>query len=787
MALEIFKLVGSVFVDTASAEKSLQKTDKKAGSLGATLVNGIKSVGKFAATMGTAVVAAGGAVVALTESTREYRTEQGKLEAAFKAAGFEGNEARTTYEALNGVLGDSGQAVEAANHLALLCDSEEELATMTNAMTGIYATFGDSLPLEGLAEAANETAKVGTVTGSLADALNWVSLGSDGWRAALGGNEKALKAFSRASRSGASNEEAFTAALQACSTEQERQALITSTLNVAYGDAADAYREVNGEVIAANIAQDNLTNAMANVGEKLEPIVTQGKELLTQVLTKASPYIESLANVVVPALVSVLSGLVDGVDLVIQGVQDGLSWLQQIGAYAAETFQPIIDDLATAFNWVKQQLDPFITALGEYFTSGQAAEGVTNTVKAAIDFLADAYVAVKGLIAEVVQGFQDANAWMLEHETMLTLVGIAVGTLTAAIIAYNTAQAIKNAGGIVELAQLALLQVQLWGLTAAEAAHTAASTVAATVTTAFGAAVNFLTSPITLVVLAIGALIAIIYLLVTNWDTVKEVAANVWAKVQEIWAAVAAWFDTNVVQPVKSGFETATEAVKNAFLNAWTGIQNAWSAVSGFFSGIWSSITATFSNVTNWFRDTFSQAWQAVKDVFSTGGKIFDGIKSGISDVFKTTVNAIIRGLNKVISVPFNKINDILTSVRNVSVAGITPFSFVGSISVPQIPELEEGAVLERGQVGLLEGNGAEAVVPLHKNREWTRAVARDMDTALGGSSDSKVVDVLLDILAAIEAMTGLGIYLDTDALVGSLAKPLDRKLGQLQAAKARG
>lgn len=673
MALEIFRLIGSVFVDTDAAEKSLQKTDKNAGSFAKTLGNGIMAAGRFAAKVGAAVVAVGGGVVALTESTREYRTEQGKLEAAFKAAGFEGGEARATYEALNGVLGDSGQAVEAANHLALLCDSEEELKEMTNAMTGIYATFGDSLPLEGLAEAANETAKVGTVTGSLADALNWVSLGSDGWREALSGNEAALKAFSRASESGANNEDAFTAALQACSTEAERQALITSTLNVAYGDAAEAYREVNGEVIAANEAQDKLNNVMATIGGTLEPIVTKGKTLLAEVLEKAAPTITTLAEVAIPVLVT--------------------------------AFETLVTWLGSAVQW-----------------------------------------------------FSDAYTWIKENESAVTLIAIAIGTFTAALVAYEIAQ---NAATIAQNA-------------------------GAIASGALGAAVNFLTSPITLVILAIGALIAIIYLLVTNWDTVKEVAANVWAKVQEIWALVAEWFDTNVVQPVKSGFETATSAIQDAFVNAWAGIESAWSVVSEFFSGIWTSITTTFSNVTTWFRDTFSEAWQAVKDVFSTGGKIFDGIKEGISDVFTTTVNAIIRGLNKVISVPFNKINDILTSVRNVSVAGITPFSFVGSITVPQIPELEEGAVLERGQVGLLEGNGAEAVVPLHKNREWIGAVARDMDTAMGGASSGRVVSVLLDILEAIEALTGLGIYLDTGALVGGLAKPMDRKLGQLQAAKGR-
>ena len=94
MALEIFKLVGSVFVDTEQAEKSLQKTDETAGGLGDTLGKGIASVGKFAAGIGAAIGAAGAGLTAIAESTREYRTEQGKLQAAFETQGFAAEEAK---------------------------------------------------------------------------------------------------------------------------------------------------------------------------------------------------------------------------------------------------------------------------------------------------------------------------------------------------------------------------------------------------------------------------------------------------------------------------------------------------------------------------------------------------------------------------------------------------------------------------------------------------------------------------------------------------------------------
>lgn len=616
MALEIFRLVGSVFVDTYDAQKSLQKTDKDAAGLGQTLINGVQAVGKFAVGLAGLATAAGAGIVALTENTREYRTEQGKLTTAFETQKFSAETARSTYEALNGVLGDSGQAVEAANHLAMLAGNEKDLATWTDICTGVYATFGDSLPIEGLTEAANETAKTGALTGGLADALNWAGV----------------------------NEDKFQESLDKCANEQERQALITETLNGLYSESAEHYRETNAEVIAANEAQDKLNKTMADLGGAFEPVVTWGKELLNGVLEKAVPFVESLGAEIIPAV-------------------------------------------TTAF-W------------------------------------------------DTVGAMESVVAWARENETLLTLVGIAVGTLTTALIAYNIAQ---NAATI------------------ATTIATTAATIAATATTAWGAAVAFLTSPITLTVAAIGALIAIIYLLVTNWDTVKAAASKCWDWIKGVWSGVANWFSSKVTQPV-----------------------------SKFFSGLWEGIKKTFSNVTDWFRNTFSKAWQAVKNVFSAGGKIFDGIKEGISNVFTTTVNAIIRGINKVIAVPFNALNKVLTRIKNISIMGISPFSWISTFSVPKIPELEEGAVLKKGQVGLLEGNGAEAVVPLDKNKKWISAVAQDMGDAIGSTGNAQMLAVLLDILEAIEALAGMGIFIDKKKLVGYLAKDMDKALGQLQVAKGR-
>jgi hypothetical protein len=147
--------------------------------------------------------------------------------------------------------------------------------------------------------------------------------------------------------------------------------------------------------------------------------------------------------------------------------------------------------------------------------------------------------------------------------------------------------------------------------------------------------------------------------------------------------------------------------------------------------GIKDGIKNAFGNISGWFKDSFSKAWEAVKNVFSKGGEIFLGIKDGILEGLKKVINGLITGINKVIKVPFDGINWALEKLRSISILGVEPFGWIGTISVPQIPQLERGGVLEKGQVGLLEGNGAEAVVPLEKNTKWLDKLADMLKTKL--------------------------------------------------------
>ena len=270
--MELFRLLGTIAIDNDAANRALTETGDRAQETSTETSDAFKKIGSVAGGIvkgiATAGVALGGAWVAAIEGSREYRTEMGKLDTAFVANGHSSEAAKKTYSDLNAVLGDSGQAVEASQHLAKLTDNEKDLQTWTDICTGVYATFGESLPIEGLTEAANETSKTGILTGGLTDALNWAGI----------------------------SEEKFQEKLDKCSNEQERQKLIMDTLNGTYSKASEQYKETNKDVIASQKAQEKLTDAFAEVGRIGEPILTAIKDKVGDMAAAAIPHLENFVQ-----------------------------------------------------------------------------------------------------------------------------------------------------------------------------------------------------------------------------------------------------------------------------------------------------------------------------------------------------------------------------------------------------------------------------------------------------------------------------------------------------------
>lgn len=297
---------------------------------------------KGLAGIGAAAVGVVGSFVALAESTREYRNEMAKLDTAFETTGHSAEAAESTYKELYGILGDEASATEAAQQLAQLSKSEEDLAANTRILTGVMGTYGDSIPTTGLAEGMAATAAMGEVQGALADALEWQGVNLD----------------------------EYNAQLATMTTEEERAAFIQETLTDLYGEAADAYAENNAAIIEANKAQADLTDATAELGAVAEPINTILKQMGAIVLNGLMPYIKGLAD----AFQAFFAGDIAGGMEQIGSVFDGL--LSKVGDVATsviskvgELLPQILPKLLEMASGIVQSLVGFLPQLTEAATT----------------------------------------------------------------------------------------------------------------------------------------------------------------------------------------------------------------------------------------------------------------------------------------------------------------------------------------------------------------------------------------------------------------------------------
>ena len=369
----------------------------------------------------------------------------------------------------------------------------------------------------------------------------------------------------------------------------------------------------------------------------------------------------------------VIEGSAGTVESTYEQTQDAFDKIQ-LAAQGLKT------DVATA---MKDMLNEYAPEIDE----------MISTVKDGIS------AALQTFMTEILPAIKDGISWIIENLPLIEALVVAIGTAFAAWKVVGLITAITTA---------------LKGMTAAEVLLAAKQWLLNTAIVA---------NPIGAFITAISALVAAFVYLWNTSDEFRQFWYDFGDSVLEVWETavdgVTQWIDDLVWW-----WKNAIQNIKDYFADIGKFWKDTWESLKKGAKDAWEGVKEAFSGVVEWFGDVFSKAWQKVKDVFSTGGKIFSGIVEGITEVFKTVVNGIIRGINKVVSIPFNAINKVLDKLRSIDIAGVTPFDWIKTFDVPQIPELARGGVLKRGQVGILEGNGAEAVVPLEKNTRWLDEIA---------------------------------------------------------------
>ena len=210
------------------------------------------------------------------------------------------------------------------------------------------------------------------------------------------------------------------------------------------------------------------------------------------------------------------------------------------------------------------------------------------------------------------------------------------------------------------------------------------------------------------------------------FNTIRAIFKGAWDIIVSIWSVVSTWFNNAVIKPLANLFNGIWNTMKNGAQNAWNGIKNIFSSVATFFKNI------------------FSNAWNGVKNIFSSGGRIFSGIKDGIFNAFRSVVNTLIAGINKVVSIPFNAINGALKTVRDISFLGIEPFKgLIKLVNVPQIPSLETGGVLDKETiVRVAEYSNARSNPEIVSPRDMMKETMKEALEESNMNNTSQKVDV---------------------------------------------
>lgn len=345
--MNLFDLYATITLDTSEYDQGVQEVAQSGSSLGTKLKSGLgtaaKAVGTGIAAVGAAAAAAVGGLLALESSTEEYRVAMGRLNTAFETAGYGAETAKESYSAFYGILGDTDRATEASQLLAQLADNAEDVSVWTDIAAGVNGTFGDSLPIEGLIEAANETAKVGTVTGTLADALNWVGISEDEF------NEK----------------------LAECSSESERNRLIMGTLATQYDEASEAFYRNNDALVKSRENQTKVNDALAKVGDAVAKVKNALLEQFAPAIEKVSEkFADFISNIDVDALAE---GIGNFVNAIIDNGPTIISIVAGIGAgFAAWKITGIVQGVIGA-----------LTSLVPALTGATAAQAGLNTAMSA--------------------------------------------------------------------------------------------------------------------------------------------------------------------------------------------------------------------------------------------------------------------------------------------------------------------------------------------------------------------------------------------------------------------
>lgn len=850
----------------AGVREELDNINNEGRAAGKSIDTSMKSVAKGVAIAVGAVTALTTAMVALGKSSLEFQKQQAKLIAGFQAAGSTAQQANKTYKDLFRFMGDSDAATEAAQSLARITTSTEDLSEWTTILQGVYARAGNAIPVESLAEAANETIKVGVVTGSVADALNWLGV----------------------------SEDEFNAKLAQTNSLQEREILLRSTLNSLYGGAASIYERNNQALIRYQESQAKVDIALAQAAQYIVPLMTELNELAVALLTVLKPAFETVSAVIIVFVQWIVAAIQyigsffglfgeEGVEAT-KAVSSNIAQIQQstsgltsgaqdygnaLGDAAKEAEKlkkqvmgfdelnivnsqtsastgggatgggsaggiggggitipdigsmdlkaPGLDDFQEKVDKIKERMKGILVLAGlvagafvawklskflldlksaisnlEKVTvvGGKAGKTIATfwqknekAIKSMLDRakqVGGSMLIVAGAVA-LVAGYSDAWANGIDWGNFATILGgIAAIVAGLGLTLGPLAAAIGTIVGGIALVVLGIKDFIENGYSMQSVIMIAVGAILVLVGAVWAFNAALLANPITWIVAAILALVAVFVILWNECDGFRNFWIGLWEKVKVIFSAFvesvkplidamvgafkaawevikivwndylvplfkAAWeaikviWDTvkpyfeNIWAGIKLVFSVVKDILVGYFKVAWEGIKFVWSVVVSYFTMIWNNIKAIFSVVKSVLTGDFKGAWEGIKQIFSNVGSFFSGVVNKIKNLFSNVASTVGDTISKVVKTAINgvlnsavrMINGFIGAINGaINVINAIPGVNIKTLNKLEVPKLARGGIVDSATLAMIGERGKEAVLPLENNTGWMDALA---------------------------------------------------------------
>lgn len=632
-----------------------------------------------------------GSIMELSEATEEYRQMQAKLEGSSKTFGYSVDFANEKYKEFYKYLGDDQASTNAITNLMGIGTSTESVSKLAEGATAVWASYGDSIPIESLTESINETVTVGKVTGTMADTINWAKNANEGLNSALSGNKTAQKAFNDAIKEGLPVEDAFNEALAKITDEQERADVVAKFLNDTYGESKKTYDEMSGSILDANEAELQLKETQAQLGEAVAPVNNALTDMKNQALQAITPLVVSLAN----------------------AFMDLYHWLQE-NPVAMKIITAVAIALATAFTVLAGAL-----AIQGIITGVTKAFAFLNTT-----LLANPITLIIALIAGLVAGFiylwNNCDAfrefWVNLWEKIQ-----AVASKTKDVLVEFFTVTIPNA----------VEKVVTWFKQLPEKIRNAISSMVEKVKTTFN---NVKTSAINITQNIISSVI--------NWF--KQLPGKIWSAIVGAVSKVATWgsnIKSKAVSAITSLVSNVVSKAKEIPGKIYSAIQGAISRVKSWGSSLASTaksaISTMISNIVSTAKSIPGKFLQIGKDIINGIKKGISSAISGLYSTIKSSLSGLVDKAKKALGI--NSPSKVFADTIGVAIPeGIAK-------GIDDNTDIADDAVMDLSN-DLIDQTGKINGLTLNRQMETTFKGSV--------SSDTKILDRLDDIVKRLESKT---------------------------------